>query len=99
MVRVVDGPEYNVPAQPSDNPNFGAPPTAAIIWHTMSSSTDLKVFDGEMGNWRLCGHHEPYRKALCYFWAEVQHAKGLWHGRPVARHRRLGRVRRPRGFL
>ena len=76
VVRVVDGPEYNVPAQPSDNPNIGASPTAAIIWHTMSSSTDLKVFDGEMGTWRLCGHHEPYRKALCYFWAEVQHAKG-----------------------
>ena len=38
VVRVVDGPEYNVPAQPSDNPNIGASPTAAGIWHTMSSS-------------------------------------------------------------
>jgi hypothetical protein len=43
VVRVLDGPEYNMPASPTDNPNLGPSPTTAIMWHAMSSTSSLKA--------------------------------------------------------
>ena len=53
VVRVLDGPEYNVPASPTDNPNLGPSPTTTIMWHAMSSTSSLKVFDTQTLLWRV----------------------------------------------
>ena len=76
VVRVVDGPRYNVDLSSVDNPNIGTSPTAGIMWHAMSSTSEMKVFDDEGRAWRQCSHHEDLRQVLCYFWGEVQFSLG-----------------------
>jgi len=76
VVRVVDGPEYNIPMSPSDNPALGPMPTLGIMWHTLSSTTSFDVYDTEGLHWRMCSHHQSLRKALCYLWAEVSYTLG-----------------------
>ena len=53
VVRVLDGPEYNTPMSPSDYPNYGPSPTSSIMWHVMSSTSSLKVYDTETRYWRV----------------------------------------------
>ena len=76
VVRVADGPKYNVDLSSGDNPNFGPSPTAGIVWHAMSSTSEMKVFDDLTHAWRQCSHHEDLRHALCYFWADVRFSFG-----------------------
>ena len=37
VIRTVDGPEYNIPLSPTDNPNMASSPTSGIAWHAMSA--------------------------------------------------------------
>ena len=53
VVRILDGPEYNIPLSPSDNPNIGPSPTTSIMWHAMSATSSLKVYDRITGLWRV----------------------------------------------
>ena len=53
IVRVLDGPEYNIPLSPTDNPNVGPTPTHSIMWHVLSSTNTLDVFDTETFHWRV----------------------------------------------
>ena len=53
VVRVLDGPEYNMPRTPNDNPNIGSSPTSSIMWHVLDSTSSLKVFDQATGLWRV----------------------------------------------
>ena len=53
VVRVLDGPEYNMPRTPNDNPNIGPSPTSSIMWHVLDSTSSLKVFDQMTGLWRV----------------------------------------------
>ena len=53
IVRVLDGPEYNIPLSPSDNPNLGPTPTRSIMWHVLSSTSSLKVYDQQLAGWRV----------------------------------------------
>ena len=76
VVRAVDGPKYNVDLSTGDNPNFGTSPTAGIVWHAMSSTSEMKVFDDMARAWRQCSHHEDLRHVLCYFWADIQFSLG-----------------------
>jgi len=76
VVRVVDGPNYNVHLSSENNPNIGTSPTAGIVWHAMSSTSEMKVFDDKTHAWRQCSHHEDLRHVLCYFWGEIQFSLG-----------------------
>ena len=76
VVRVVDGPKYNIDLSTVDNPNIGSSPTAGIVWHAMSSTSEMKVFDDLTRTWRQCSHHEDLRHVLCYFWGEVEFSLG-----------------------
>jgi hypothetical protein len=76
VVRVVDGPKYNIDLSTYDNPNIGSSPTAGIAWHAMSSTSEMKVFDDLTRAWRQCSHHEDLRHVLCYFWGEVEFSLG-----------------------
>ena len=73
VVRTVDGPEYNIPLSPTDNPNIASSPTSGIAWHAMSGTTDFQVFGTQMHLWHQCGHHAGVRKALCNYWAELEY--------------------------
>ena len=53
IVRVVDGPEYNIPTSTLNNPNMGPSPALSIMWHAMASTSSLKVFDTEALHWRV----------------------------------------------
>ena len=53
IVRILDGPEYNIPLSPSDNPNVGPTPTRSIMWHVLSSTSSLKVYDQHLAGWRV----------------------------------------------
>jgi serine/threonine protein kinase len=76
VVRVVDGPNYNLHLSSASNPNIGTSPTAGIVWHAMSSTSEMKVFDDRTHAWRQCSHHEDLRHVLCYFWGEIQFSLG-----------------------
>ena len=76
VVRTVDGPEYNIPLSPTDNPNIASSPTSGIAWHAMSGTTDFQVFGTQMHLWHQCGHHAGVRKALCNYWAELEYVLG-----------------------
>ena len=76
VIRTVDGPEYNIPLSPTDNPNIASSPTSGIAWHAMSGTTDFQVFGTQMHLWHQCGHHAGVRKALCNYWAELEYVLG-----------------------
>lgn len=54
IVRVVDGPEYNIPTSTLNNPNMGPSPALSIMWHAMASTTSFKAYDTSSYYWMVC---------------------------------------------
>jgi hypothetical protein len=67
IVRVLDGPEYNIPLSPSDNPSLSSNPTLSMMWHVMASTSSNKVYDTESENWRVRPFTSP-RFSVEYFY-------------------------------
>jgi len=81
VVRILDGPEYNIPLSPSDNPNIGPSPTTSIMWHAMSATSSLKVYDTETKFWRvrspLNSHFAPAISTRLIL--HVKHLSAPWY--------------------